>query len=1441
MDLLRKKFDEVQKKIQDFSVKDDTPTKAASASSSSASSSGPGSGSTRTSVNLDSATREELIEYILSMSSKLELAKKKYIERSDLCTQFEMQNSQLKGKIRELLALNASHSASSSGSGSGSDGGGAVMSSTEGASPLVSEEQSEVVRTLEAEIADLKEKQREWKEKVKEIIREKDSQIASLQQPSALSTEAASSKETSGRPSNGPRPVSIHMHDEFLLAAVEREESNRLELIDDVALCRSLIQAGVKFADTDFRLRESELVRRMEERDAMIESLESVIRENEDIIRHIEMKRKAEGESHRKEVEKWWAAASDAASAADGLRSEKSRLEEQCRQLAAELQLLAADKQKAEERFGALDSELSALRGTLADVRERCSQQHRQIQELERSLVDLTDNLAAANANREALLAEIQQGKVFSNDMEEVLRKLNDASAANRELSTEVADLRASASDLRETIEKFATLNRDLESENQSLKCLTLDMESAVKHERELQEKLAERACATEAHLNAAAHADAFNRATALSEEISKLKSEHDVLERENSHLVQKVSELIAVSELQARMVAQMVQSHSTSVTVILDKLNSKCTHLLSLSEQIKSARDRLLQARHSVSFETESLLSLMHRSDLDANTERDALKGRLSAALDVSKSLTHEMDFLRVQSVELEKRLLEVDAACSADGSFRAGEHDSESVSVDRTSSTRTPFKDLFIVAQFHAHGDVVQNFMSTTNEKLDRLQGALSRISVCTGRLQKGCVNLQSNLLNTVQSKLSLEENHSETLSRIMHLENQLEQQTASSAMQLRALQEQAKHVEETNVGLLDQTRQLASQLAALEVDVESKNSKITAQEGRMRALTQRASEMQSLVSRLRLDLDALRLSISGSSMNVFRDLQSSMKDLEEITQAALSNNVSRAAEERKLFDLKVGFVEAALSDAQNELATAIQDRESIRRIQEALEHRISEKNAELQQTVEQFGLCRSSLDAEQQRHRDLLCEVEKLQKRCEELELELSQVRQSSGASDAIVGQLQSLNTSLRTQLEESNAKCDSSSHELTALTTQLDALRSSLAHAEVESSKQTEEIRSLANSRDVANQLLVDKEISLAELTNELNVSAQVVEGLRQQLAEKNACAAETDSKISEYVRSAVVAAQQIQHLSLENENLKSLMETHSRNADRISAEKELLVEEKAALQTSSQQHATENASLRDKVSSCSQTVSDLEIEASQWKARYEQLKKDHAEAISSATSVKEQLQILVERCADTESKLSDSARDVQEARSSSERAMQELNTEIEELRRRLKRVSEEKDRFRQRMQPTTSREVALQTQSSEGKDGKGTRLSETVAPVADDWLLAYAHRQAEREDEMSYIRRELLGAKRQMQTLEALKKEHEAVIRDLKKQSGYSFSVEYLKNVILKFIESADVEVRSDSLRVISSLLQFSNEETQRALKSIEASASSMGLISSWFR
>ncbi|KAG7027817.1 Protein GRIP, partial [Cucurbita argyrosperma subsp. argyrosperma] len=120
-------------------------------------------------------------------------------------------------------------------------------------------------------------------------------------------------------------------------------------------------------------------------------------------------------------------------------------------------------------------------------------------------------------------------------------------------------------------------------------------------------------------------------------------------------------------------------------------------------------------------------------------------------------------------------------------------------------------------------------------------------------------------------------------------------------------------------------------------------------------------------------------------------------------------------------------------------------------------------------------------------------------------------------------------------------------------------------------------------------------------------------------------------------------------------------------------------------------------------------------------------------------------------------------------------------------------------------------------------------------SNLSASIAEQQILVLARQQAQREEQLTQSQRHILALQEEIEELERENRLHsqqqamlKAEFRDMERsQRREGVDMTYLKNVILKLLETGEVEAL---LPVVAMLLQFSPEETQKCQQAYRSSA-----------
>ncbi|KAK4752398.1 hypothetical protein SAY87_021196 [Trapa incisa] len=194
--------------------------------------------------------------------------------------------------------------------------------------------------------------------------------------------------------------------------------------------------------------------------------------------------------------------------------------------------------------------------------------------------------------------------------------------------------------------------------------------------------------------------------------------------------------------------------------------------------------------------------------------------------------------------------------------------------------------------------------------------------------------------------------------------------------------------------------------------------------------------------------------------------------------------------------------------------------------------------------------------------------------------------------------------------------------------------------------------------------------------------------------------------------------------------------------------------------------------------------------------------------------------------------------------------------QDLKKELEDLKMRYKRLKGDHDSFRDladRMIEEKDKEISrlfdensnLQRSlelrgSGDQNDGIKRALQKSDSPMsgtspADEQILLLARQQAQREEELAQSQRHILALQEEIEELEHENRLHaqqeamlKAELRNMERsQRREGVDMTYLKNVILKLLETGEVEAL---LPVVAMLLQFSPEEMQKCQQAYHTNA-----------
>lgn len=174
----------------------------------------------------------------------------------------------------------------------------------------------------------------------------------------------------------------------------------------------------------------------------------------------------------------------------------------------------------------------------------------------------------------------------------------------------------------------------------------------------------------------------------------------------------------------------------------------------------------------------------------------------------------------------------------------------------------------------------------------------------------------------------------------------------------------------------------------------------------------------------------------------------------------------------------------------------------------------------------------------------------------------------------------------------------------------------------------------------------------------------------------------------------------------------------------------------------------------------------------------------------------------------------------------------------LEAELHKQRERTTRLLEEKDQELERLRAAALSHAAAAAEQEVGSDGEGDALSQALrqATPTESTLLLYAEQVARREVEVGALRRHKSRLEEDLHQLQARlvanAERHEEETAELqgrllklsRDQSREGANMEYLKNVVYRFLTLQDASGRRQTLNAITAILHFSPQERQEVTR-----------------
>ncbi|XP_024032822.1 protein GRIP [Morus notabilis] len=614
-------------------------------------------------------------------------------------------------------------------------------------------------------------------------------------------------------------------------------------------------------------------------------------------------------------------------------------------------------------------------------------------------------------------------------------------------------------------------------------------------------------------------------------------------------------------------------------------------------------------------------------------------------------------------------------------------------------------------------------------------------------------------------------------------------------------------------------------------LDQEIKEREEKYSELDSKFNRLHKRAKQRIQDVQKEKDDLEARLREVNESAERALSQQSVLQQDLERTRQQANEALKAMDAERQQLRSAN-----NKLRDNIEELRHSLQPKESTIA---ALQQSLLEKD----QMLEDLG---GSLQAAEEKRQASIAEISaKHQKNLESLEAQLADALSDRTKATETISSLQMLVAEKESKIAEMDA---ASTGEAARLRAAVETVRGEIAHLKDEHEKERESWKAtsqaLRTRLEMAENNCVRAEIEAAKMRSQLEseVSSQT-QALNAKDAELAAARKEINRLETEFSSYKVRAHALLQKKDAElaaakdSEQVKALEEALKEAEKEVSltcAERDRALQD---LQDVLANHDKELVERETALNAFKQQIKGLEAKLDSANARHQS---DREAWERNLRNLEEMWQSRYD------------ALKVQNEASSGE----ELEKELGDLKQQYKKLKEEHNSFRDladRMIGEKDNEISrllddnknlqrsLESRPKADQNDNyntGSQKPDTSGlstSAAEQQILLLARQQAQREEELAQSQRHILALQEEIEELERenrLHSQQEAMLKEelrnmdrTQKREGVDMT--YLKNVILKLLETGEVEAL---LPVIGMLLQFSPEEIQKCQQAYRTSA-----------
>ncbi|XP_030975755.1 protein GRIP-like isoform X2 [Quercus lobata] len=667
-------------------------------------------------------------------------------------------------------------------------------------------------------------------------------------------------------------------------------------------------------------------------------------------------------------------------------------------------------------------------------------------------------------------------------------------------------------------------------------------------------------------------------------------------------------------------------------------------------------------------------------------------------------------------------------------------------------------------------------------------------------------------------------------ELCERIESLKRELleEKQTRNAAEE--ALKHLTVAYSEADAKAQELSAKLAEAQQKLDQEIKDREEKYSELDSKFSRLHKRAKQRIQDVQKEKDDLEVQFREVSETAERASSQQSALQQELERTRQQANDALKAMDAERQQLRSTN-----NKLRDTIEELRRSVEPKESAL---EALQQSLMEK----EQMLEDM---RGLLQAADEKRQASIAELSaKHQKNLESLEAQLADALSDRSKATETISSLQVLIAEKESKIAEMDA---ASTGEAARFRASVESVKGELAHLKREHDKEKVSweaaSQALKTKLELAESNCIRAEIEVAKMRSQLesdvSAQAQILNAKDAELVASKKEISRLESEFSSYkVRAHALLQKKDAELAAakDSEQLKVLEEALKE------AEKEVLsvaAERDRVLQDLQDALANHDKELKERelvLDNAKQQIKSLEIKLNS--------------ANASHQSDKETWEMNVQNIEETWRIRCEGLKAQNEASSG-----QDVQKELDELKLHYKRLKEEHDTFRDladRMIEEKDKEIykllddnkdlhqSLESRPPVDHNGNHyTAMQKQDAQnlstsAAEQQILLLARQQAQREEELAQSQRHILALQEEIEELEhenRLHSQQEAMLKTelrnmerMQKREGVDMT--YLKNVILKLLETGEVEAL---LPVIGMLLQFSPEEIHKCQQAYRAS------------